>query len=58
MLPDIREKYELEKLWTLGPAYDDQMKEMLNSNFDDNEIVLPFKSTTLTGKAKFPSDEQ
>ena len=58
MLPDTREKYELEKLWTLGSAYDDQLKKMLNSNFDDDDIVLPFKSTTLNGKAKFSSDEQ
>lgn len=28
-LPEVREVYELEKLWTLGPKYDDQTKAML-----------------------------
>ena len=28
-LPEVREVYELEKLWTLGPKYDDQSKAML-----------------------------
>ena len=28
-LPEVREVYELEKLWTLGPNYDDQSKAML-----------------------------
>lgn len=27
-LPEVREVYELEKLWTLGPKYDDQSKDM------------------------------
>lgn len=27
-LPDVREVYELEKLWTLGPKFDDQSKAM------------------------------
>jgi len=29
-LPDVREVYELEKLWTLGPKYDDQSKSILD----------------------------
>ena len=29
MLDDTRRRYELEKLWALGPQYDDQMKSML-----------------------------
>ena len=28
-LPEVRAVYELEKLWTLGPKYDDQSKAML-----------------------------
>ena len=28
-LPEMRAVYELEKLWTLGPKYDDQSKAML-----------------------------
>ena len=28
-LPEIREKYELEKLWSLGPEHDEQYQEML-----------------------------
>ncbi|KAJ7340068.1 Mitochondrial assembly of ribosomal large subunit protein 1 [Desmophyllum pertusum] len=28
-LPEVREVYELEKLWTLGPKYDDQSKAYL-----------------------------
>jgi hypothetical protein len=28
-LPEIREKYELEKLWSLGPEHDGQYQEML-----------------------------
>lgn len=29
MLDDRRRRYELEKLWTLGPKYDDQTLRML-----------------------------
>ena len=29
MLDDTRQRYELEKLWTLGPKYDDQTISML-----------------------------
>lgn len=29
MLPAARNKYQLEKLWTLGPRYDDQFQEVL-----------------------------
>ena len=29
MLDDVREKYHLEKLWALGPQFDDQYIEML-----------------------------
>ena len=28
-LPELREVYELENLWTLGPKYDDQSKATL-----------------------------
>ena len=28
-LPEVREVYELEKLWTLGPEYDDQSRAFL-----------------------------
>lgn len=28
MLDDTRRKYELEKLWALGPQYDDQFRDM------------------------------
>ena len=28
MLDDARRRYELEKLWTLGPRYDDQLLSM------------------------------
>jgi len=31
-LPEVREVYELEKLWTLGPKYDDQTKAMLEED--------------------------
>ena len=27
MIPEVRERYELEKLWSLGEEYDDQMRE-------------------------------
>ena len=29
MLDEARQKYELEKLWTLGPEFDDQTLSML-----------------------------
>ena len=29
MIPEVREKYELEKLWSLGPRYDDQFQRAL-----------------------------
>lgn len=28
MLDDTRRRYELEKLWALGPQYDDQFRDM------------------------------
>ena len=28
MSDEARQKFELEKLWTLGPEYDDQLREM------------------------------
>ena len=31
-LPEIREKYELEKLWSLGPEHDEQYQEMLEDD--------------------------
>ncbi|KAK3753338.1 hypothetical protein QZH41_015275 [Actinostola sp. cb2023] len=34
-LPETREVYELEKLWTLGPKYDDKYKALL----DDEEFL-------------------
>ena len=27
MIPEVRERYELEKLWSLGEDYDDQIRE-------------------------------
>ncbi|XP_078621034.1 uncharacterized protein LOC144887589 [Branchiostoma floridae x Branchiostoma japonicum] len=33
MLPETREKYELEKLWTLGSDYDDQTRDISFLNF-------------------------
>lgn len=45
-LPEARAVYELEKLWTLGPEYDDQSKAMLQKErfiraveFGTNKIV-------------------
>ena len=29
MTPEARNKYELEKLWSLGPRYDDQFRSAL-----------------------------
>ena len=29
MTPEARNKYELEKLWSLGPRYDDQFRNAL-----------------------------
>ena len=54
MLPETRMKYELEKLWTLGPAFDDQLQKMLVCNDSDEDIVFPFKSKILTGKDQTP----
>ena len=31
-LPEVRELYELEKLWTLGPCYDDQYRALLEED--------------------------
>ena len=31
-LPEVREVYELEKLWTLGPQHDDQFRAMLQED--------------------------
>ena len=31
-LPEIREKYELEKLWSVGPEHDEQYQEMLTDD--------------------------
>ena len=49
MVPETREIYELEKLWTLGPYFDDQLVEMANLP-DESEMVLPFKSKFASGK--------
>eukprot|EP00795_Rhopilema_esculentum_P013842 gene13842-4781_t len=49
MMPETREIYELEKLWTLGPYFDDQLVEMANLP-DKSEMVLPFKSKFTSGK--------
>ena len=54
MLPETRMKYELEKLWTLGPAFDDQLQKMLVTNDSDEHIVFPFKSRMLTGIDQTP----
>ncbi len=42
MMPEAREKYELEKLWTLGPELDDQYQAMLKA--DEEAPVFQFKT--------------
>ncbi|KFP76279.1 Mitochondrial assembly of ribosomal large subunit protein 1, partial [Acanthisitta chloris] len=37
MLPETREVYELEKLWTLGP-YDDQLAQMMPESLPEDFI--------------------
>ena len=54
MLPEAREKYELEKLWTLGPEFDDQLQKLLSENKPDKEVLLPFKPETLIEKKLKP----
>ena len=34
MLPALRKRYQLEKLWTLGPLYDDQFQELLKETLE------------------------
>lgn len=46
-MPEQREKYELEKLWTLGASFDDQLQSLMHHNDASKEIPLPFKSKTL-----------
>lgn len=38
-LPETRERYELEKLWTLGPKYDDQTREMEKREKETRELM-------------------
>lgn len=33
-LPDVRNKYQLEKLWSLGPEHDEQYQKMLKDDLD------------------------
>ena len=51
MMPETREKYELEKLWTLGADFDDQYKAMVEQ---DSAVppVYVFKSGTLASNSK------
>ncbi|KAM9387909.1 mitochondrial assembly of ribosomal large subunit protein 1 [Phaethornis superciliosus] len=45
MLPETRETYELEKLWTLG-SYDDQLAQMTSQSLPEDFILgLPFNSS-------------
>ena len=41
-LPEMRQVYELEKLWLLGPKYDDQYRAMI----EEEEYL----QATYTGK--------
>ena len=38
MLPAVRKRYQLEKLWTLGPHYDDQFQEILKDTLEALEV--------------------
>lgn len=38
MLPETRETYELEKLWTLG-SYDDQLTQMTPQSLPEDFIL-------------------
>lgn len=38
MLPEARETYELEKLWTLG-SYDDQLTQMTTQSLPEDFIL-------------------
>ena len=52
MTPEARELYELEKLWTLGPTFDDQLQIMMEKEkkFEIEDLSLPFKSKSISGK--------
>lgn len=52
MTPEARERYELEKLWTLGPVFDDQLQQMAEKEreFEIEDLNLPFKSKLTSGK--------
>ena len=41
MLPAARNHYQLEKLWTLGPRYDDQFQAVLREVTEDRPVTTP-----------------
>ena len=43
MLQEIRDLYELEMLWTLGPEYDDQFHRIIQYQATVANPVLPTK---------------
>lgn len=45
MLPETREAYELEKLWTLGP-YDDQLAQMTPQSLPEDFILGPIPNSS------------
>ena len=49
-LPEVRAVYELEKLWTLGPKYDDQSKAMLEQERFMGAVELGVKVDDSTGE--------
>ena len=52
MTPEARELYELEKLWTLGPSFDDQLQVMMEKEkeFEMEDLNLPFRSKSISAK--------
>eukprot|EP00794_Sanderia_malayensis_P017417 gene17417-19160_t len=57
MMPEAREKYELEKLWTLGPELDDQYQAMLKAEDEHEQDIFLFKSKELKDTAKTNDSE-
>ncbi len=48
MSEEVRKKYELEKLWTLGRNYDDQYRELEAMSLDPSDNSWTIQSTTCT----------